>query len=159
VNQATGWVLAGQPQRAVPLAHEALALFERFRQPYGLAAANQILAEAHLALAELESAERFAWRALETEETGIVPEALRTLGEVCLARQETRMAEQHIRQAIEEARRNQSPYLEAYGWRALGRVYKAERAMVEASSAFEKAISMFDELGLQQESEKTRTLM
>jgi tetratricopeptide (TPR) repeat protein len=158
-NQAVGWVLASQPQRAIPLAGEALAWFERFGQPFGIAVAAQILAEAHLALDELETAERFAWRALETEETSTAPEALRTLGEVCLARQDAQAAEQYIRQALAEAQHNQRPYPEAYAWRALGKVHIAQGIPVEAQTALEQAMTLFQEMGLSIEIAKTQAVL
>lgn len=159
VNQATGCVLAGRPQEAVPLAIEALTLFERFGQPYGIAVSAQTLAEAHLALDDADAAERFAWRALESEETSTAPDALRVLGEARLARHDTHAAEQFLRQAIAEAKRNQSPYLEAYGWRALGKAQATQGDEAAARTALEKAVALFAELALPLEIEKTEKLL
>jgi tetratricopeptide (TPR) repeat protein len=155
VNQAASWVMAGQAQNAVPLAAEALALFERFGQPYGIAVAAQTLAEAHLALQEPALAEQYAWRVLETEETRTAPDALRTLGEARLAQQDIHAAEQYIHQSIAEARRNQSLYLEAYAWRALGTVHISQGKPTEAQTALAQAMTLFQEMELSRELESS----
>ncbi|MCB0049160.1 MAG: hypothetical protein KDE24_06410, partial [Caldilinea sp.] len=60
-------------------------------------------AESHLALGEVDLAERHAHEAMGTEESGIVPDALRVLGEVEHRRRNVTEAVALLRQAVDMA--------------------------------------------------------
>ncbi|MBN1890054.1 MAG: tetratricopeptide repeat protein [Thermoflexales bacterium] len=158
VNQASTYNLAGQHRLAIVAAKEALALFEQLGQSYGRAVAAQNLAEAHLALGELEAAERFARQVIREEETTTMPDGLRVLGEIRLARGETEEASDLIQQSIQIAQRNKDTFLEAYAWRALGQVHLAEGKDEYARAALDKALALFEGLELPKETDKTRQI-
>ncbi|MBN1888583.1 MAG: tetratricopeptide repeat protein [Thermoflexales bacterium] len=157
-NQAFMYNMAGQHQAAIRPAEEALALFEQLGQSYGRAVAAQNLAEAHLALGELEAAERFARQVIQEEETATMPDGLRVLGEIHLARGQLQAAGDLIQQSIQVAQRNEDAFLEAYAWRALGQVRLAEGKDEQARAALDKALELFERLELSREVSKTRQM-
>ena len=157
VNQAAfGYNLAGQYDLAIVQATEALAKFEDLDESYGQAAASQALAEAHLGLGNLAESEQWAWRVIQAEDTSILPDGLRVLGEIKLLHQQVAEAEQLISQSIQLAQQSEDPYLEAWGWRALGRVRVAQLRQMEARKAFQQALDLFEKLNLPFEVDKTR---
>jgi tetratricopeptide (TPR) repeat protein len=158
VNQALGYNQAGQPERAVELAEEALALFEQLGEPSGRAVAAQNLAEAHLALGNLHEARRWVERVLREEETSTIPDALRTWGEIELAEGKYESAAQRIRESLDAATQNKDTFLEAYAWRALGRMYLAQGKMDDVVRSCDKAIALFEKLGVPHEVAATQAL-
>jgi len=70
----------------------------------------------------------------------------------------------YIEESIRLAVENQDPFLEAYGWRALGQVHQArqdeaQHDKAKAKECFTKAIALFDEMSLVNEIEKTQALV
>ncbi|HEU4328109.1 MAG TPA: tetratricopeptide repeat protein [Roseiflexaceae bacterium] len=156
VNQALACNLSGDPAAALAHAGAALVLFDQLGQPYGRAVAAQNQAEAHLALGQLDAAEQAARMVLGEEEPSTMPDGLRVLGEVALARGQLSAAEELVDQSRRLAEQNQDPYLAAYAWRALGQVRRSQRRPDAAGEAFAAAITLFGELGLENEIAKTR---
>ena len=159
VNQATGYVLAEQMQEAIKYAEEALNLFERFQEPFGIAVAVNTLAEAHLALGNLESAERFVARIYESEDEHIVMDGIRIRAEIELARKNFADAEKYGQQSLELAKQHDDRYIEGYALRVLGKIYKAQQQDTKACEYLEQAIDIFAELELENEIEKTRRIL
>ncbi len=151
VNQAVDRLLRGEPEAVQPLAAESLMVFERLAHPYGVATAHQVLAESYLALGELERAERHAQDAMGTEESGIVPDALRVLGEVEHRRRNLTEAVALLRQAVELAQENKDRYLEAYAWRSLGQAHADAGSRALAVEALKRAMELFSEMELDRE--------
>jgi tetratricopeptide (TPR) repeat protein len=135
----------------VQAASEAGELFERLGQTLGRIIAAQNLAEAYLYLDDLTEAERHAQRVIQSRTPHILPDGLRTLGEIKLAQGDQAAAETLIRQSLEQAQANEDRYLEAYGWRALARVQAACAQQPASQASLEKAIELFETLGLDQE--------
>ncbi len=173
LNQALDHNLAGQGQAAYPpaaahlfpifqqavrSAEEALRLFEQVGQAFGRATAAQNLAEAHLYLGQLAEAEKFARLVLREEEQSVQPDGLRTLGEIKTAQRDFNLAETLIRQSIQAAQDNGDPYLEAYGWRALGHLYLVQGQREPGRAALRQAVALFEAQGLRHEVERTQAL-
>ena len=159
VNQATGYVLAEQMQEAIKFAEEALRLFERFQEPYGVAVAVNTLAEAHLAVGNLESAEHFVVRIFESEDEYVIMDGLRIRAEIELARKNYADAQKFGQQSLELAKRHDDRYIEGYALRVLGKIYKAQQQDTKACEYLEQAIDIFAELELENEIEKTRRIL
>lgn len=117
------------------------------------------MAEAYLALGQLREAEHFARRALAQEENCVLPDSLRTLGEIRLAQGAFAEAESLFKQAIALAQQNRDQFLEAYAWRGLGQLYWALGQGQTARVALNKALELFEVLGLTSEIESTQQLV
>ncbi|MBI5567964.1 MAG: ATP-binding protein [Chloroflexi bacterium] len=142
-------------EQAVDTATAALKLFETLGQTHGQIIAAQNLAEAHLYLDELASAEKYARQVIDAQIASILSDGLRTLGEVHLAQGNLIDAEARIREALAAAQSNHDHYLEAYGQRALMRLRLMQHQIEEARSAQEQAEALFESLDLPQEIERT----
>lgn len=173
LNQAYDQNMLAQRQAICPPAHEALhssfeaalqsaqaALisFEHFNQPRGQAIAAQNLAEAQLYLGRFAEAEISARRAMQVEDQSVLADALRTLGEARLGQGDRVEAEASIHQSIQLAQVIEDRYLEAYGWRAMGHVYLTFNQRPEARVVLDRAVRIFESLGLPQEIERTEAL-
>ena len=145
-------------EQAAQMASEALALFEQLGQSRGQVIALQNLAEANLYLGRLDEAEQSARRVAESQMRDVAPDGFRTLGEVKLAQGDCAGAAALVRQSIEKAQGNGDRYLEAYGWRALARVRWANGQRPAAQTAFDRAIQLFESLGLVQELAASQTM-
>jgi tetratricopeptide (TPR) repeat protein len=159
VNLALAENLAGEPQQAIQYAQEARAVFERCQEGWGISVAAQNLAEAYLALGDLDQAEYFAEWSVHQEETVTLPDSVRTLGEIAFARGQFQRAEQNIRQSLDIAVENQDPLLEAWAWRALGRAYQSQPEHTAADAAFARAMALFHRIDLPHQVATTRSWM
>ncbi|MEM7532853.1 MAG: tetratricopeptide repeat protein [Chloroflexota bacterium] len=157
LNLATVFNLAGRPLEAIEVAIEVLNL-QTIQQTNALmnVMALQILAEAYLGSGDLDEAEKFAGQVIHHEDSALNYEALRTLGTIRLRQGDAQEAESHIVSSLEQI---QEPFGEAYSQRALAEVYQAQERVEEAVAAFDKAIRIFTELGLDKEIEKTKSMM
>ena len=144
--------------QVVQAASEALELFERLAQSLGCAIAAQNLAEAYLYLGELAAAEQYAQQVIQSNAAHVLPDGLRTLGEIRLAQGDVSAAETSIRQSIEKAHENDDRYLEAYGLRALLRLSLSQQQEAAAQAVLEQTINLFESLDLPQEIERTQAL-
>jgi tetratricopeptide (TPR) repeat protein len=158
-NLALAQRLSEHCQAALAPAQEALQWFEQLDEAYGQAVANQVLAEIHLGLNELDKAEQFARRVLDEEHTTTQPDGLRTLGEIRLQQGKLTEAEALIRQSLSLAQANQNGILAGYAWRALGQLQMAQGEIEQAATSFTHAEQIFREQNLKLESAQTLALI
>lgn len=158
LNWATGYNLAEQPENALPLAADALNIFEMLNNSWGRALACQCLAESHLLLKDLAQAEHYAQKVVHEEEIDMLPDGLRVLGEISVERQHFDDAQTYIGEAIRVAVENQDPYLEAYGWRAMMVMWLCQADLDNARMMRDKAMALFSEIELPREVQKTTQL-
>jgi tetratricopeptide (TPR) repeat protein len=159
INRALLYNLAERYQEALACAQQALQIFRMLGEPYGQAAAGQNIAEACLGLGQLAAAWEAAEAVIHLEDEEIIPDALRTQGEIQTARQAFSEAAHLIQQSIALARKQQRPYLEAYGWRALGKLWYAQGNRDEAVRCIRSALDIFAETMLPYEAQKTHQLL
>ncbi len=150
--------LAGVFELAVQVATEALILFKQLGQMQGQVIALQNLAEAQLFLGHLAEAGQSAQRVIDSQAPAVLPDGLRTLGEVRLMQGNAAAAEELIRQSITLAKQNADRYLEAYGWRALAHTLCIDNRQNEGQLACDEAIVLFESLELPQEVERCRAM-
>lgn len=164
INRAFLLNLSGRCGDAVGLL-EAFLAEQAERQeklsPLMQALVYQNLAEALLGLERLDEAEVAVQRAIEEEEINVLPDALRTHGEIKLHQGFPDLAKQLICHALDLIDQNETPdpYLAGYAWRALARVYIMQGATEEAAAARGKAIACFDLLNLPHEVAQTYAIM
>jgi hypothetical protein len=143
-------------RQVVQAASEAQELFERLGQSLGRSIAAQNLAEAYLYLDDLPAAEQYAHQVIQSNAAHILPDGLRTLGEIKLMQGDLTAAEGYIRQSIAQAQANDDRYLEAYGLRTLFRLQLMQRQEDEAQTVYEQTLNLFEDLDMPQEIERTR---
>ncbi len=159
INQAGVFMDTGASQTAVPLLEEAMHVYERLAHPRGLATAAINLAEAHLNLLNLETAEQYAWQSLQVEEPGLMPANFGVLARIKLGQNDLEEAKLYAQKSLTLAEQNQDTYMYAYSWRTIGQVYLRENCPSDAMIAFHKSLAIFEDLGLTVEIEKTNRLM
>lgn len=134
-----------QPEKAIEAAEKGLKLFQQLNEPRGETVACQNLAEAYQILEKWDEAERYAYQVVQTEEQAHLPDGLRVIGEIKLVRGELDEAQSYIQQSIDISQENQDPFLEAYAWRAMGRLHCTKGNEALAEQAFERAFALFEE--------------
>jgi tetratricopeptide (TPR) repeat protein len=158
-NLAVMHLHAGQYNQCLEQAEQALVFFEKLQQPYWIALNTSNIAEANLGLNELERAEHFAILSLREEEASLRPYALTTLGRVFLARGESGESERYLREAIATAQEAQDKWAEAPAWRALAITLRKIGQHPAATEALQTALSLYEEMKLGKEVERTRTIL
>ncbi|HRW04950.1 MAG TPA: tetratricopeptide repeat protein [Caldilineaceae bacterium] len=157
-NLAAAYLTAGDYDAAIAEAQQALAFCERMNAPYWMAMNAANLAEAHFELGALEPAERYALQVIEHEEVDSYPYALFTLGSIRRAQTRYDDAVQLYRQSCQIAERNEDRFLLAYIQRALGGMYADCDEMEAAAEQYQRAIALFQQLGIAAEVEATAAL-
>jgi tetratricopeptide (TPR) repeat protein len=162
INWAFLYNLSGQHEKTLSVVEDALAYFTAPHPPltpYQTALFQQALAEAYLGLGKLDKAEECAHLALSQEETDILPDTYRTLGEIMLAYERWADAEQWIRQSLRLLAQNPDPYLEGFAQRSLAQVYYKQGKDSEAEEAKQKALSLFAQIKLLFEETRTQSIL
>ncbi|MDM8529026.1 tetratricopeptide repeat protein [Anaerolineales bacterium HSG24] len=154
-NRTLHNLLAENFELVIELGQKALNLFIQLGKTDGMAACRQNMSEACLGLGRLDEAEQLAWQVIQAEEQEHLPDGLRVFGEVQFKRGNLSEARKYIQESINMAQQNQDQYLEAYGWRALGQVHQAAEKHHDAAQAFERAVALFEAIGVKSEVEKT----
>ena len=119
---------------------------------------NQALAEAYLGIGDLDEAWSCVQRARQSEEVDVLPDSLRTSGEILLRRGRLDDAESLVTQSIKLCAENEDPYLEGFAWRALAQVHAAQGQQDKTAQAIAKAISLFEQIRLPFEVKRTEYL-
>lgn len=157
-NQVLRCLLSGDNEGVIEQGKRVIALFTKLKEPDGLAAVYQNVAEAHFALGHLDEAENYALKVYAKAEQRHMPDCVRVLGEVQLARQQFVEAEKYLQQSIELSKQNQDRFLEGYAWRAMGQLWMVQSLSKQADQAFQQAIDLFTEIDLLREVKKTKAL-
>ncbi|GAB4212933.1 MAG: hypothetical protein OHK0022_49400 [Roseiflexaceae bacterium] len=155
INLALAANQAGLPEAALEPARKALDYFEQSGQLWGMLAAAQNLAEAYLALNELDQAEVYARKVVAGNEAKTLPDGLRVLGEIALARGQVAEALPPISAAIQAAQASADRFLEAYAWRAQGRALLMYGWASQGIAALDQADAIFIQLHMPHEVETT----
>ena len=150
-NLSYAYLVKRRYEEAVPPALRALEFFSELNHPYWLALNEANLAEACFYLGEIEKAEAYAEQGLRREEVVVQPYCLYVLGHVRRVQSRYAEAESYCRQAIDAAEDLQDLWGLAPAWRALGETYRDARRVSEARSAFEQVLTIYRNLGVEQE--------
>lgn len=159
INQAISYTDTGRPQKAIPLLKEALSVFESLGHARGNALAAYNLAEAYLSLEDIDTADQFAWLAIQQEEVSLMPASFNVLARIRLSQQQLAEAEFFCSKSLALAEQNQNLLSLGYSWRTLGEVRLAQHQTAEALAALEKATATFQELDLTAEVETTQAIL
>lgn len=159
INQATSYTDTGRPQAAVVLLKEALTVFDSLGHGRGIALAAYNLAEAYWSLGQIETADQFAWQAIQQDEANLRPAIFNILARIRLAQEQPHEAEVFSRKSLELAEQSQNALTCAYSWRTLGKTYLMQQKVSEAMTALQKALTIFQGLELASEIEETAAII
>lgn len=121
-----------------------------------LASISNTLGEAYLKLGDLNQAQLYAQKVIETENRQLTPYGFYTLGSVYLLRQEWQNAEVAFQQAIQVGNMNHDHFIVAYAQREIGTLYEQRRQFHQARQALQNALALFDHLQIAGEITKTQ---
>lgn len=158
-NLSYAYLVKRRYAEAVPPALKALEFFGELNHPYWLALNEANLAEACFYLEEIEKAEAYAQQGLRREEVFARPYCLYVLGHIRRVQSRFAEAESYCRQAIAAAEEIDDLWGLAPSWRALGECLRDAGRAVDAQSAFEEALEIFEKLGVEQEIGVVRGLL
>ena len=147
-NLSAHYLYAQQFADVVAVGEEALPFFRTTAQPYWVASTASNVAEAYYELGDWESAIRYAQEVLSQEEPKLFPYALHTLGLVALAREELDQASAYFQEVVALAHKSEDYFIEGYGWRNLGKIYKQQGEVDLANGAFGQSLQLFRRLGI-----------
>lgn len=153
MNRAIAFTESGNPDAALPLLENALQTYSEIQHVRGCAYTTQNLAEAYLALGQLDKADATIWRSIQEEEASLMPANFGVLAEIRLAQNNLSEAETFGLKSIDMAEQNQDPFNAAYAWRTLTQVYRRGKQPKKAAVAAKRARALFEEMGLQHEIE------
>ncbi|MFN8441804.1 MAG: hypothetical protein U0175_13580 [Caldilineaceae bacterium] len=158
-NLASAYIQGGNFAAAIEHARKALIFFQQIGNSFSIALNASNLAEAHAQLDQLSEAQHYAELVLQQEEPHSHPYAFFTLGVVQQKRQQQQQAELYFAQSRQLAQMNRDRFLLAYACRSLGEVYLAQGQADPANQALQEALSLFREMGIQDEIAKTEKLL
>lgn len=158
-NLAGMYLQTGEFEKVVQLGEESLKFFERIKNENWISSLCCNIAEACYELEELEKAETFSMRALDSEDTFIQPHALYTYGLIQEKRGELENAEKTFCQAIDIAVQNGDGFIQAYLERALGSLLSKHGRPADAIAYLQKSKQHFMSMSLQQEAEVAKELI
>lgn len=148
---AFAYLLKRRYAEAIAPAETALAFFQQLNHAYWQAINEAYLAEAWFYLGDLAKAEHFAHQGLQREEVVVRPYCLHVLGHVRRVQQRFAEAERYCREAIADADTRQDLWALGPAWLALGETYRAAGRQVEAQTAFQESLRIYEGLGIAQE--------
>ncbi len=157
MNLSAACILAGELQRALAEAEQALVTATDMQHAYLIAGLRVNAGEACLKLGRLDEAERHALLSLQQEEDASRPYALMVLGMAQRERGQAMQSATTLRMAVETAQKIQDAFAEAHAWREVGLALKGHDAPASVD-AFDRAIALFNELGLSNEVERSRQM-
>lgn len=158
-NLAFSYIHAGALQQGIDAAKQAWTFFQTAKSTYYSAVVATNLAEAYFDVGNLEQAEAYAHRVLESEERHPLPYALYTLGRIHESREQWDHASYSYAESKRLAVENQDRFMEAYARRALGRIVcELDQNWGEQHSGQKElrtALTLFQELGIKGEVAET----
>jgi tetratricopeptide (TPR) repeat protein len=145
--------------KVVAIGEPTLRYFQQARLDYWISIAAANIAEAQYEMGNYPQAEERVKQVLALEERHTYPYALYTMGLILRAKGQLAKSAAWLDRALNVAQQNQDSYLEAYVWQALGQTHAAAQQAAEARQAYEKAIALFAEMGIETEAARTKALL
>ena len=148
----------GQYEKMIAPSLQALQFFEQVgHAQWPLVLCNN-LAEAYFELGDMAQAEQFARRVIAGESPQLLPYGYYTLGRVAAAGGDPAAAELFAI-GMQWAQRNEDAFMVAYFHQVYGRFLREQGRVDAASGELQRALAIFEELGITHEAARTRTLL
>ena len=158
-NQAACFLQAANYKASIEQAQQALAFYERIKSPYWISLNAGNMAEAYFELGDLENAEQCAFKAIQHEDIEGMPYVFTTLARIRQTQDKPDEAIDLLTQAIQIAEENEDRWQTAYSRRTLGEVHAGAGDMDAAQTELNAALTLFQQMELDAEAEKTEGLL
>jgi len=149
----------GRFEEAIEPSEEALRFFEDIKHDLRIAFISSNLAEAYFETGDLQRAENYAMRAIQSENPRIQPYACYTLAQVRHRQGRVNDAEHVFQTGLGAARQSGDEYIAAYLHRAYGEMLCQERKKPAARDQLQTARDIFAKLQMTAELEKSEQLL
>jgi tetratricopeptide (TPR) repeat protein len=146
-------------EEVITPAEEALKFFENIQHSARIGYLCSNLAEAYYERGQMETAEQYANRALQSGTPRVEPYVYYTLGLINNQRNDIVQAEKHFQRGISQAELAEEYFIAAYLYRAYGRMLLENDNKNEGTNKLIKALTLFANLSMQHEVEKTQELL
>lgn len=151
VNLSYAYSLMKDFDQALQHGQEALLVADTMRNSHLIAGLTAAVAEAHCGLGQYSESETFAHRSLQQEDDFFRPWALTILGVIHGKQRQMDEGVKYFHAAIQAAQEIEDKYGAAYAWRKLGDVHADHSQREQAHSAYNTALRLYRELGLDHE--------
>ena len=136
-----------------------LRFFENISHHPRIAYISSNLAEAYYETGQLELAEKYALRAIQSEDRRLQPYACYTLGQVRYAQNRLADAEHVFQTGIDAAKQSRDDFIAAYLYRVYGKVLCQEKRLIDGLANLRTALDYFNHLKMPSESEQTALII
>jgi len=149
----------GRFSEAIEPAEQALLFFEKIKNGARLPHIYSNLAEAYYETGQLDKAEQYAHKARNSENPRIQPYVCYTLGLIHQTKQKPQLAENVFQFGLEAAKQTEDRFITAYLHRVYGALLIQEDCLDQGASELQTALTLFTEMGITHEIEKTQLLL
>ncbi|MFN2141629.1 MAG: hypothetical protein ACK2U5_14165 [Candidatus Promineifilaceae bacterium] len=149
----------GRFAEAIEPSEDALRFFENIKHELRIAFISSNLAEAYFETGDLQRAESYAMRAIQSENPRIQPYACYTLAQVRHRQGRVNDAEHVFQTGLGAARQSGDEYIAAYLHRAYGEMLCHESKYTGALDQLQTGCDLFSKLQMTAELEKTEQLL
>ena len=156
---AGAYLNVGQFEKVIEPAEKALQFFEKMNHDVWIGHLSSNLAEAYFETGKIDLAEKFAYKAINSEHPTIPPYAIYTLGQIHAARNNFDLAEQAFQQGIQLAQQIGDQFIEAYLHRICGQTLLDCGKIENARARLQNALELFTGLGMKHEVDKTVAIL
>lgn len=158
-NLAGMYLQSGEFEKVIQIGKKALQFFEKVKNTGWISSLSYNIAEAYYELNQLDLAQKFAHKAMMTEDNFIQPYALYTLGLVDHKNNVFEDALKKLSQGIDYADANNDIFIGAYLRRAIANLYFEREQIHDAVRYLEESRDAFNEMSLHEESKTTQELL
>jgi len=137
---------------------QALQFFEQVGHVQWPLVLSNNLAEAYFELGDMAQAQQFAQRVIEGESPQLLPYGYYTLGRVAAAGEDPGAAELFAI-GMQWAQRNEDAFMVAFFHQVYGLLLRKQGREAAAAAELQRALAIFEELGITHEAARTRTLL
>lgn len=149
----------GRFAEAIEPLETSLRFFENIKHDLRISHISSDLAEAYFETGELEYAENYALRAIQSENPRVQPYACYTLGQVRYMQNRAADAEHIFQTGLQAAQQSRDDFIAAYLHRAYGRVLCQEDRREDGFEELSRALDIFTQIQMKPEAEKTTRLI
>lgn len=149
----------GRFAEVIEQAEQALRFFEKVKNELRLPHIYSDLAEAYYETGQLGKAEQYAHKARNSEDIRVQPYVCYTLGLIHQTKQKPQLAEDVFQFGLQTAEQTEDQFIAAYLHRVYGALLLQENRQEQGLAQLQTALTLFTNMGIPHEIEKTTALI